>query len=365
MSCSQARVPSLKQIRAMTDWAVERVVCGDGSTDESGVTLTEGLIYGSEKRRGGYDTFWVIEAGSLSVWEKQNPENRLHSALQLTNRKCGMKEMSKSNTSSDETALTIGSNSEEQIDGRESRCATDDIGSSDCSDSVMEGKRHHGQTGLKADRAGCVMIKWLRSNPGVIRDIGGPGARKPIASLQKWYELNYGPVIFAAGDGMCAAATLVHAIDSVCGRIIANCYKEKFISIKPEVNNLSGMAELLRQMKAQVPNRFYARVELQRIKKCDRKIFEENPYSFLCDASDCFVVQFDLPGKVDHVVCVDGRRGIIWDNEEKYPLLLNKDSLRLCSGTKSKKARVRAMMMVTQRQKICPRKRPIEVVELD
>lgn len=48
-------------------------------------------------------------------------------------------------------------------------------------------------------------------------------------------------------------------------------------------------------------------------------------------------------GKLDHTVCVDGRRRLVWDNEEKYLVELNEDTLRLCCGMRVKKVRVRAM----------------------
>ena len=64
------------------------------------------------------------------------------------------------------------------------------------------------------------------------------------------------------------------------------------------------------------------------------------------------MVQFVLAGKVDHTVCVDGRRRLIWDNEEEFPLYLKSDALRLCTGVKSKTLRVMVMQMVEQRGKV-------------
>lgn len=57
---------------------------------------------------------------------------------------------------------------------------------------------------------------------------------------------------------------------------------------------------------------------------------------------------------MDHTVFVDGRRRLVYDNEEEYPIELNPDSLRFCSGVKTRAmgVRVRAMEMVTQLEKV-------------
>lgn len=41
----------------MADWAIERVVIGDGMVDESGLFWTEDQMYGSYKKRGGGGKF--------------------------------------------------------------------------------------------------------------------------------------------------------------------------------------------------------------------------------------------------------------------------------------------------------------------
>lgn len=63
------------------------------------------------------------------------------------------------------------------------------------------------------------------------------------------------------------------------------------------------------------------------------------------------MVQFAQTGKVDHAVCVNGKRGLVWDYKETSPLELNADSLPLCSGVKSKKARVHVTEMIAQGEK--------------
>ena len=69
----------------MADWAVERVVVGDGCTDDTGATLCRGQLYASEVRHGGNEIFWAVEEGSLQVWERRTPAERLKAALRFTN----------------------------------------------------------------------------------------------------------------------------------------------------------------------------------------------------------------------------------------------------------------------------------------
>lgn len=83
----------------------------------------------------------------------------------------------------------------------------------------------------------------------------------------------------------------------------------------------------------------------------EREQCDEDPYGWLCSQRGCFVVQFVLAGKVDQKVCVDGRRRMIWDIEEDFPLQLNPDALRLCTGMNSKATRVMVMEVVQQHEK--------------
>lgn len=62
----------------------------------------------------------------------------------------------------------------------------------------------------------------------------------------------------------------------------------------------------------------------------------------------CFVVQFVRAGKVDHTVCVDGLRRLVWHDEDKYPVERNVDSLRQCCVMRLKKVRLRAMEVFMQ-----------------
>ena len=208
------------------------------------------------------------------------------------------------------------------------------------------------------------LTEWLYNNEGVVRDLGGLGSRAYVAGLQRWETHEYGPVLWKEDKGMCGASAVVHALDAVRGRKIALGYRRKLQELRPVIAGLRGLAEVLRQMKAHVPPQIYARVELQKIGKAEKQAFERAPYTWLCEQRRCFVVQFEVPGKLNHAVCVDGRRKLVWDNEQGYPVELNPDSLRLCTSMKGGNVTVRAMEMVKQREKKKGEKEPA-VIQID
>lgn len=162
--------------------------------------------------------------------------------------------------------------------------------------------------------------------------------------------------------GTCGATTLVHAIDAARRRDVVTCYLEKLCAVQPAISNLSEMMGVSEQMMDQVPARIYACLQLQDFKRDQRQAFENFFYNWPSEQRRCFLLQFIVPGKADHIVCVDGRHRLVWDNEEEYPTELNAKSLRFCSGAGSRNVRVRAMETVQQHQKRDLERKPVEVI---
>lgn len=52
-----------------------------------------------------------------------------------------------------------------------------------------------------------------------------------------------------------------------------------------------------------------------------------------------FLVRLGKGADVDHVVCIDLHRRLIFDNQVEFPLALTDRSLRLCAGG-SRKSRI-------------------------
>lgn len=338
----------------MREYTVEKAVVGDVTVDDSGYALRKSVLYASGKRREGNGTFWAVRKGSLNAWDKQKPGKKMKMALALTTKMHNQNGVGKAKGS--QTAEDSGCSGH----------AGDEDSTQPCDEQLDK------SIGGDAKEGGEPVEQWLRENEGVVRDLGGPGARRHVAELMRFHVHEYGDVLWGADeDGMCACAALVRAVDAVRGHSVATCYREKLRKLRPSIDSLSGMAELLREMIAQVHERYYARVELRRLKKEELQAFSSDsaihtgkaPYECLNQKRRWFVVRFEVPGKLDHVVFVDGRRSLVWDNEEGYPVALNPDSLCLCSGLKSKDVVVSAMEMVTQRGKKNQEK--TEVVALD
>ena len=134
---------------------------------------------------------------------------------------------------------------------------------------------------------------------------------------------------------MCGAATLVHAVDVLRGRRTALRYLRVIKKTRPGVYAFAGMTGLLRQMLTQFPPQLYARIHLERLKKAKRPAFQKRPYELLYQQHRCLVVQLERTGHVNHMVFVNGRRNLVWDNSEEYPLELKPESLRKFCGLKS------------------------------
>lgn len=54
---------------------------------------------------------------------------------------------------------------------------------------TMGKMRTAGTTGKEASKLGRELERWMREFPGVIRNVGGPGARKHVEELQRELEL--------------------------------------------------------------------------------------------------------------------------------------------------------------------------------
>lgn len=65
----------------MADWPIERVVCRDGVANEMECVLQEGILYASDKKRGGNNAFLAVSKTSFQVWDRHPPEENICMAL--------------------------------------------------------------------------------------------------------------------------------------------------------------------------------------------------------------------------------------------------------------------------------------------
>lgn len=88
-------------------------------------------------------------------------------------------------------------------------------------------------------------------------------------------------------------------------------------------------------MEAHVSDEMYALVQMQAVSKANRYEFQRNPYNFPCNVKGYFIDQFDVPKKLNHVVCVDSDLKLFSGSWEKYAVNLNIDTLHQRCSTKT------------------------------
>lgn len=92
---------------------------------------------------------------------------------------------------------------------------------------------------------GASNVPSLCADSGVVRVLGGPGPRKYVACLERMYFKEYGAVLWSLDDGIREPTSLMHGIDSLRVKAVANCYLYKLQSSRPSINSLTEMVELL------------------------------------------------------------------------------------------------------------------------
>lgn len=320
--------------------------------NETGCALRAGRLYVSDRHCSGKNSFWTASDGSFHVWNRQKPREMLRMTMMVKGSASSAK-----NTVYEATTAGMS----ETASGAVSRSSVASYGAKET--------RREGKTGEGARDADRELEAWLRANPGVVRDIGGPGSRVHVAELMKWHRPEFGCVLWNCDDGMCGAAALVHVVDSVRGRKCANAYLKVLKEVCPAIGSLAEMSELLRQLKKMVPPHRHAHLQMQRLTREERSVCRLTMYAWRSAQQWCLVVQFLESGKSNHVVCLDGYWRLVWDSVEEYPVDLNPDSLRLCTGVKSKKVIVNVREVTKHREKSVSsgkkRKAPVDVIKLD
>ena len=274
-------------------WCVERIVCGDGSQDKSGLRLEKNHFYGCASRFGGNESFHPINFESLKLYEtminlpfcdnfiqKRKPRQNLHP------RKVNLKKSLKD---------------------------------------------------------------WCTQNSGKTVDISGPGHRGRIKGERQFQERNHGPLLMAANNGNCAIAALVNGIDVLLGRDKARDAMTKWIDECPRLRGLKDVARLL--------HRLSFSLTVQKIPKVEMKAFLQDAFAWLANRkSDVWIVRVVENNMVDHVVAIDGSRKLVLDSASRYPFHLRLELLKQLGGSDAralKVVEVRKLLL----QQVNPRKR--------
>lgn len=97
-------------------------------------------------------------------------------------------------------------------------------------------------------------------------------------------------VLWRPDEVMCTAAALKHTIEAVRGRVVARVYYKKLRSMRPLLENITRIVEILHQMNTFVPDHLHARVQMQELKKMERAALQENLFRRLVgQTSRCFL----------------------------------------------------------------------------
>lgn len=281
----------------MAEFSIERLVFGDGSTDNSKRRLDENVYYGSTSRYGGYETFYEVELDSIFLFDCRLPPYIAEK-------------------------LTVTAQTEETPETRIDY--------------------------------GCMLKEWLKEHKGVIADISGPGKRSNIRGISRMYVKDYGMVFMRCNAGLCALSAVANCFNQLVGREKALLVREKLRGGSVHVQTLRDITRIMRMVQADPT--IAVKTSVQRIPKADMSEFKKDGFAYLCGLQQCAIVRLVERGKVDHVIVVDGRRKLIIDSAARYPLRLERKILKLCGGTSSAKlevAEVRKIVLMNEASKRC------------
>ena len=140
---------------------------------------------------------------------------------------------------------------------------------------------------------------------------------------------------------------------AVRGRMKAVEYHEVLRRRRIQALSLGQLQTEMRSLVGTLPDwMLSARLEMRRLGKVHRKDFDEDPFVWISKQRGRWIARLVEVGVVDHCVFVDGRRRLIWDCVEEYPVALTADTLRLCGGPNARHLQVREVReVVPQKEK--------------
>lgn len=114
------------------------------------------------------------------------------------------------------------------------------------------------------------------------------------------YFRGYGRVLWSLCEGSLGCTELVYSTDAVRGRF-GKLLFEKISNLASLSSLFSGIAKLVRQMKAQLSDRSYVHVKLNNLNKRDRQLFDRSSYNCASEQNKFLLV---ISGNLYHA-CVD------------------------------------------------------------
>ena len=271
------------------EWQIEEVMVGDGREYETGV-LQNNVWYGSSVVGGGPGAFHRIDPHSLNI--NSNIGKEFEFPVRVL--KCRCEQCQASYMTVPEFRVTrlqsIG-------DWRH----------------VIRG----------------AIMEFCRRNKGIVVTVGGPGER---ASNDKSaaYIIDVMTKIRATEDRFdCVPASIINAVNSFQCEQLTCKVEEIFTNKSRRYKRLGSVIQELHGLGE--------RLSLRKPKKHIKRELVEGKKDFTFEwlsilREGVWVVRVCQRNVVDHCIAIDGKRRLILDSAERFPLQLCKDALICCCG---------------------------------
>lgn len=187
--------------------------------------------------------------------------------------------------------------------------------------------------GIKASRRELTIrnrvVTWCVKNKGFVVFIGVPWYREHVGLTETQKEHNLPNILFDYKQCSCIVASISHAVFVLQG-------KEKAIEIMSVLKKIEQTGKGISWYGNEI---FKFGLQMRRKGLKDMYTFENYGRKM-----DCVLVVrlcgVDNGTTIDHVVCVDFRNGVIYDNALEVLLPLTVESLQSCAGTHPDKRRI-------------------------
>lgn len=236
----------------------------------------------SKNIRGKNDTFWLFEKESQWEWNRQSPEEKPYAAVALCSK---TKSIGGLSAKLFWTAAKVTHTGSKKMWDRRGFFAWRRI--------FKDLKNLAKKSGI----ASKSIVLWLCANSEVVRVLGVQ-VENIFCRVKK--DEFQGVWCCSLGSWQWNVRTRIFCAQycfftwSSCD---TNCFLRRLLSLRPSIDSLAWMAELLGQINAHISDEMYAWVQMQVVSKANRLEIQRNPYDYLCNMQGCFIVQFDVPKK--------------------------------------------------------------------
>lgn len=292
------------------DWCIDRILAGDGSTNCRGLKFELGRFYASGSLTADDGSFHEINLCSLRLWDRGCEKVQFSVVPVTTTSKVKPMPIEKPRTR------------------------------------ICKSYRPPKKQRLVRD----AVRRFCLANPGFAVVIGGPGLRSssPFTHCTRVVQ-KAGPIFMRAHEGQCLIAAIVNAVDVLIGRSAAERAKHYLLSKNQHYRSVASCAQDIHVV--------CPRHDLRKVRKSEAHDFKVDKFDWLGSLTrGVWIVRLVEPKVVDHCIVIDGKRKLIIDSAESFPLHLGADVLRQCGGDEAQSlvvAEVRQITPVVSREDTC------------